>query len=47
MSIKPEELRVCLSQCIGTENYWRLSLPKLIYTDGVKMFAEKAERIGF
>lgn len=42
MAITSSELENELAQCIGTEQYWRMPVPKLIYTDGVKLFAEKA-----
>lgn len=40
--ITAKELENQLGQFIGAERYYRLPLPKLIYTEGVKFFAEKA-----
>lgn len=40
--ITSKELENELARCFGTEQYWRLPMPKLIYTDGVKLFVEKA-----
>ena len=45
--MKSKELSELLSQCIGTENYYKLNPFHLIYTDGVKMFAENAEAYWF
>ena len=42
-----KELSSLLAQCIGTENYYRLNPFHLIYTDGVKVFAENAEAYWF
>jgi len=41
--ITSKELERELAQCIGTEHYYKLRIPKITYTDGVKVFAEKAE----
>ena len=45
--MKSKELSELLSQCIGTENYYKLNPFHLIYTDGVKMFAEMLMHTGF
>lgn len=42
-----KELSSVFAQCIGTENYYRLNPFHLIYTDGVKAFAENAEAYWF
>lgn len=41
--ISGEELKDLLDGCYGSENYYRLNpISKMIITDGVKLFAEKA-----
>lgn len=41
--MKSAELKAIMAQCYGTENYYRCSLSKMLYTDGVKTFVENAE----
>lgn len=40
--IDSKELSSLLSQCIGTERYYCMPVPRLLYTDGVKLFVDKA-----
>ncbi|MPS48520.1 DUF6876 family protein [Methylobacillus sp.] len=40
--ISTEDLRHELAHCTGSENWYKHSLTALVYTDGVKLFAEKA-----
>lgn len=41
--ISSEGLKKELAQCYGTQNYYRYVPFSLMYTDGVKLFVEKAE----
>jgi hypothetical protein len=36
------ELQKELQQCSGTENYYRTMFSKLVYTDGIKLLADRA-----
>lgn len=47
MTITSQELQVLLSNHYGTSNHFRHSFTKMLYTDGVKAFAENAEAYWF
>lgn len=47
MGITKEELSLCMRHATGTMHYYKHFLAPFNYTDGVKLFADKAEAYWF
>ena len=45
--IDSNKLQALMSNYYGTEHYYRLTMPNINYTDGVKAFIENAEAVWF
>lgn len=42
-----QQLEEIMSQCYGTEHYYRTMIPHFLYTDGVKTFCDNANAYWF